>query len=399
VGRTTLQGALCFLANSGWYGAEDSASIRAVRFDEPIAGPEPNEEIVRARQYDAAGIELYPPEVVLDFIGGELKSVVGTLADDTAIPIRTPPSRSNVQGKLRFNIGSLRYERVLTSTATSMRTVLDAETGEVVSEESTVLYANAPKLIKTWDFSNDVVVPGSAPRTVKSTTMDVSASGSTYLHDADRYGDGYVGSARYSPTISSIPNQGNNKTDVCSPTYYATIAAPMTAEPWANTLDSEYIRYVGQAFYWLSAVNDYRLHWSAGFGGTQTALPLSLLVSKCVVQGSNYGGGTITLGAETRQTADQGSLNSTLNLDDMVHEYGHYIHDRYGNKGSAAVKEGFADTMGRRWVMYAREFRGEFSVANYFSFGYKHGTASVNGEILAAPEGQYVGNGICATSR
>ena len=363
--------ARCFLRIGASEFGLDDADLARIELSKPVAGAEPGEEVVEARQF-SFGTWVYPGHIKFDFVSGRLKAVVGRVVPTRSLPTVPPPP-----GATQFDSERQSYVRLVETSSDTV--VLDALGGAELSRQSRLLYSNTTKLIKTWDFLSNVFISSSLPRTSKSTTMDVSPSGGTYLHDADRSGDGNIGSAYYEPTIQTILDQGDPGQDICSPRYYATISAPFSADPWSTVDDTSYLRYVAQAFYWLGILNDYRLHWSAGFGGTQTALPLSLLVTKCPGPGSNYSPSThmLTLAAEERN-----GLTSVLNIDDMAHEFGHYIHHRYGDLGTRALKEGFASTMGRRWVKYAQEFRGELQSATYFSFQYAEMDSFVNGEYI-----------------
>lgn len=114
-------------------------------------------------------------------------------------------------------------------------------------------------------------------------------------------------------------------------------------------------------------MNIMRKHWSSSFGYTQANITLDLTVVNCIGAGGEYYNNTtdgdLYLGSSS---SSPNTSHSYENMGVIAHEYGHYVHHRYGMHGTRGIKEGWALTFPMRWMRYALEFRSpEFAGLTY----------------------------------
>jgi hypothetical protein len=390
--RVTM--ALCFLGRMQGVlvGTTSRSLVTSLELVDVRAAPEfsPAASMVSFRQR-FEGVLATKSRASVYFSDGHVVAYAGRLLDVAQVAARTPLPESLLDALAEGYAGrdvvrqNVQYDEYLRDFVVEYRSLgteaevlrLRERSGELLGTRAANYRASKP--VKGYVYASSLAPVGSPPsQTTYTVPMSVTpASGSQYTHLLS--GDGgvpYV--VRYMANAAS----GGGCTTVAQVDAFQN-AATSAATPWLAVTSGSNFR-MANAYVLVNLANSLRLDPAQGLVyNAQASIPFRLVVADCLSADAFYvpDGGT---GGEMQLT---GLSNPTWsNLSTILHEYGHYIHDRYnGAAGSHAIAEGFADTMPARWLLYASENRGEYSGLHYLSaidrsLIQSHGSLLVNGE-------------------
>ncbi|MCC7383889.1 MAG: hypothetical protein IT384_18750 [Deltaproteobacteria bacterium] len=153
---------------------------------------------------------------------------------------------------------------------------------------------------------------------------------------------------------------------------------PVSPSPWANIETPIYEFYATAAYAAVKYLADIKQHWSSYYPA-HTGTPLPVVVQRAAIPGNsgtegayNYANTRLHL-REDRDSNPQ--FFGAENLHTIAHEYGHYIHHRlaglsYGDV-PGPVKEGWADTVPLRYLVYRSVFDGYWGLSYFSAVGPK----------------------------
>jgi hypothetical protein len=390
--------ALCFLGEMEQAIAGEASRSLVDTVREAEFGPGPDEKegsrVLHLHQFHD-GVRVGFADARVFFHAGRVVAFSGNLVDTESFPHRASPAPDLQRGAEEVAGHKLRLHETYFDPKLKKFVVkfynedrgrdpydylMDEATGRLLAREHAGM--RSPEPIQSLDYTASWTPTGPTQKTVEMTITPVPGG---FSHQLRNQAQGAPTFTYHSPG-TFLPGQDppcNNEPRNLA----AQFASTPTATPW-STVTSGGMFEAGNAYYWINQLNEMRTHWSSSFGYTQRQVDLDLIVGPCLLSGAGEYYATSGMGGDLYLGSSQDD-NPTWNaLSTIAHEYGHYVHDRYNNNGTRALKEGFAETFIARWLRYANEFRGEWTSLTYdeSSMAQKqHNGVLVNGEFVLGP--------------
>jgi hypothetical protein len=396
----------CFLRDNHAVYLEDAEgldfSFLAARRSGP--GPEPGEVMVELQQVHG-GVDVKQGDLKAFFIDGELVSVSGSPLDPRGFPSPGLAREAALLAQGRALVAGPIRKRELYFDAEARRFVLVAEDADrapgqrrehLIDAETGALIATRPAGHRSGETVEDYWTrdypdgvwwwPGGwgswSQRTAPAYCSDVGGTGNCatgagicrfFPHREPGRGD-YV-------TAASAVSRNALGQDVRTRVFSDTLCANDPFDSWSWP---DYNFFVTNASYYLNDLADVKNHNFSFFSGyAHTKYPIHLLMVDHNVGGAGvYYPGSHELAFEQSRWPNNNLPNGAELLGTVAHEYGHYIHETYGLRGTQDLIEGWADQNMYRYAVHKKFVSNEWPLMEYLQWGRRHTQTFVNEEAV-----------------